>query len=143
MNPTRFTLHNEKVEKMRTEYDTTASFYDERYRHIQFLKYGIVLQKILNTKSRMNMDQMGPILDAGGGSGLFLEFLKQFSDFLKDFPVKDERIHLILEFTRFLFRDTIKSLDWSIFEKPIILCDISFEMLHIALKKCNQKYMYL
>ena len=142
MNPKRHTPHEEKVEKMRTEYDTTAAFYDARYRHIQFLKYGILFQKLVSSKIRMNTYQKGPILDAGGGSGLYLEFLKLFSDYLNDIHVCDERIQQILEFTEFLLGDTIKSLDRSIFDKPIILCDISFEMLHIALEKKCASLLY-
>ena len=95
-------LHSKKAEHMRNAYDGTSEFYDSRYRHIQYLKYGILLHQMVNLQKLPQIQLMGVILDNGGGTGLFLEFLQSLSSFLAGNPGNDEKIDLILEFTCFL-----------------------------------------
>ncbi|MFX1320716.1 MAG: class I SAM-dependent methyltransferase [Promethearchaeota archaeon] len=56
-----------KKKKIISNYNKTASFYDNRYREIQEQKYKIIL-KNYQFKSKL-------ILDAGCGTGLFIEFI--------------------------------------------------------------------
>lgn len=56
-----------KKKRIKNQYDLTAHFYDQRYLKIQYEKYEYILKNyILNNKV---------ILDAGCGTGLFLEFI--------------------------------------------------------------------
>ncbi|MFX0019632.1 MAG: class I SAM-dependent methyltransferase [Candidatus Hermodarchaeota archaeon] len=59
--------YNKKKEIIR-KYNSTANFYDKRYRKIQEEKYRIILSNFLLEKNKI-------ILDAGCGSGLLLEFI--------------------------------------------------------------------
>ena len=56
-----------KKKKIISNYNKTASFYDNRYRKLQEQKYKIIL-KNYRSKSKL-------ILDAGCGTGLFIEFI--------------------------------------------------------------------
>ncbi len=65
-----------KKKKIISNYNKTASFYDNRYRKIQEQKYKIILKNYqLNSKL---------ILDVGCGTGLFMEFIIALTD-QKDF----------------------------------------------------------
>ncbi len=61
-----------KKMRMIRDYDATSSFYDFRYKKDQFDK----LKKIFLRKRVMN----SPILDFGGGTGLFLDYLVELED---------------------------------------------------------------
>ena len=43
--------HSKKAEQMRNAYDGTSEFYDSRYRHIQYLKYGILLHQMITVQN--------------------------------------------------------------------------------------------
>ena len=55
-----------KKEKIKESYNTTADFYNSRYRNIQYEKYARMLSGI-----KLN----GVILDLGSGTGMLSEFL--------------------------------------------------------------------
>ena len=100
-----------KKKKIISNYNKTASFYDNRYREIQEQKYKIIL-KNYQFKSKL-------ILDAGCGTGLFIEFIialtnqKDFIPFiyvgtdislnmLDRFRIKLQRLKLKYEFNLIL-----------------------------------------
>jgi len=100
-----------KKKKIISNYNKTASFYDNRYRKIQEQKYKIIL-KNYQFKSKL-------ILDAGCGTGLFIEFIialtnqKDFIPFiyvgtdislnmLDRFRIKLQRLKLKYEFNLIL-----------------------------------------
>lgn len=56
-----------KKKKIISDYNKTATFYDNRYRKIQEQKYNIILNKYRSKHAL--------ILDAGCGTGLFIEFI--------------------------------------------------------------------
>jgi len=83
-----------KKKKIISNYNKTASFYDNRYRKIQEQKYKIIL-KNYHSKSKL-------ILDAGCGTGLFIEFImaltkqKEIVPFIyvgTDISLKMDKVH--------------------------------------------------
>jgi len=100
-----------KKKKIISNYNKTASFYDNRYRKIQEQKYKSIL-KNYHSKSKL-------ILDAGCGTGLFIEFIitltkqKEFIPFiyvgtdislkmLEIFRIKLQRLKMKYEFNLIL-----------------------------------------
>lgn len=61
-----------KKMRMMHDYNATSSFYDFRYKQDQFNK----LKKIFSRKRQLK----SPILDFGGGTGLFLDYLVELDD---------------------------------------------------------------
>ena len=61
-------MSNKKYD-VRHKYDSTADRYDTRYRDIQMQKYFEIFSKIKMVKN-------GTIIDVGGGTGLFLDYLQ-------------------------------------------------------------------
>ena len=131
-----------KGEKIRDAYNKTAEFYNQRYKYIQYVKYGILLPKLIRIHSSSNCEILGPILDLGGGTGLLVEFLQMLSNYLKGHGTDDEKCDLILKFTRFLLLKQIKKECTSFRPTPVIICDISFEMLNIARKNLDRSKQY-
>jgi len=58
----------DKKKEIISKYNSTATFYDKRYRKIQEEKYRIIFSDFLLEKNKI-------ILDAGCGSGLLFEFI--------------------------------------------------------------------
>ncbi|MFX1590929.1 MAG: hypothetical protein ACFFC1_22570, partial [Promethearchaeota archaeon] len=58
----------DKKKEIISKYNSTATFYDKRYRKIQEEKYRIILSDFLLEKNKI-------VLDAGCGSGLLFEFI--------------------------------------------------------------------
>jgi SAM-dependent methyltransferase len=122
--------HNQKTEEMRDAYNRSAEYYDSRYLTIQYLKYGIALQKIIDPTEQAQIVLNGPILDMGGGTGLFFNFLRDFSRYLEDQTSEEERVNLIFNFSLFLIRSIIHANPSELILPQLIICDISYEMLH-------------
>ncbi|MBN2155205.1 MAG: hypothetical protein JW776_04125 [Candidatus Lokiarchaeota archaeon] len=121
--------HLSKEEKIRDAYDESAIYYNSRYQIIQFLKYGIMLPKLIHIPSLPSVEIKGPILDVGGGTGLFLEFLDLLSLYWRGEYVKDEKIRKILEFTSYYIMRITGIKPVSLVHNLMIICDISFNML--------------
>jgi SAM-dependent methyltransferase len=132
MNPSL--PHTNKVEKIRADYDSTAEFYDARYKYIQYLKYSFLLPSLIDREVLPEVRIKGPILDSGGGTGLFLEFIDEFSLFLQGRESDDERVNALYEFTRFNLRESLKCyvIPTPRMCRVMVICDISYEMLRIA-----------
>ncbi len=127
---------------MRKAYDGTSEIYDSRYRHIQYLKYGILLHQIINIQKLPQIQIRGLLLDNGGGTGLFLEFLQNLSVFLTGNLEKDEKTNDILEFTCYLTKKKYGTSLISLILPPTVICDISFEMLQMAQKFQDSTKLY-
>ena len=134
--------HSKKAEQMRNVYDGTAEFYDSRYKVIQYLKYGILLHTLINPHSLPQIDLQGPILDNGGGTGLFMEFLQDLSSFLGGKKGNNEKVNIILEFTSYLIKNKFGVIPISVHLNPMIVCDISSEMLRVARKFQDSRALY-
>ncbi len=132
-----FLLHIQKAEQMRDSYNRSAVHYDSRYKYIQYLKYGITLQKIIIPEKQQSISIRGPLLDLGGGTGLFSVFLQEFSELLKSYESDDPEINLLLQFTLHLIRSNNKEEPTRLVIPSTIICDISFEMLQQVIKKPN------
>lgn len=78
-------LDSYKNRKIKERYDQSASSYNTRYRIPQYIKYSIILKVLLNDfdKSSIIFNQDAPILDLGGGTGLFNNFFRGFQALLK------------------------------------------------------------
>ncbi|MCP4762733.1 MAG: hypothetical protein GY870_13220, partial [archaeon] len=132
-----------KTEKIRNSYDKTADFYDARYEPIQFIKYSLLLPKIWDIKiykNKKTITFLEPILDYGGGSGLFLKYLGLISIFFKK-QHKIDKINkiygnlsteLLLLFEHISKEYGISSeleKDIEFLTPSFILCDISYQMV--------------
>ena len=62
------TIANTKKNDIRTKYNTTADFYNKRYRNLQYEKYARMLKGV---------KLKGRILDLGSGTGLLSDFLNK------------------------------------------------------------------
>ena len=134
--------HSKKSEQMRNAYDGSAEFYDSRYQVIQYMKYAILFQKLIEVHNTSKVTLRGPLLDIGGGTGLFLTFLKDGEKFLERSTSNDEKIDQILHFAWFMLEST-HALDPSSIEvDPIIIGDISFNMLQVARKNNTSSMLY-
>ena len=85
---------------------------------------------------------MGLILDNGGGTGLFLEFLQNFSSFLAGNQEMMKKLILSLNSLVFLSIKNYQINLISMFPPPMVICDISFEMLQVARKFNDSKILY-
>jgi len=65
----------DKKKEIIAKYNSTSHFYDKRYTEIQYGKYDIILDKYKEVK--------GQILDAGAGTGLFLDYILEITDYNK------------------------------------------------------------
>jgi ubiquinone/menaquinone biosynthesis C-methylase UbiE len=126
--------HNQKAEEMRDAYNRSAEYYDSRYRNIQYLKFGITLQKLIDVTKQTEIVLNGPILDMGGGTGLFFDFLRDFSQYLQEEYSNVEGLHLIFEFSHFLIRTNLQANPSELILPPVVICDISYEMLRNSKK---------
>ncbi|TFG20475.1 MAG: class I SAM-dependent methyltransferase [Promethearchaeota archaeon] len=135
-------LDSKKAEQMRNAYDGTSEYYDSRYRHIQYLKYSILLHQIIKIQKLPQIQLRGLVLDNGGGTGLFLEFLQKLSKFSIRNSEEDEKINQILEFTCYLISKKYRTTPISLIFPPTVICDVSFEMLQIARKFQDSIMLY-
>ena len=75
----------DKRESMRKKYNQTASYYDQRYKLIQYLKYALLLPKIASLKlenRKVMISFPGLCLDHGAGTMLLQDFLGELHLYL-------------------------------------------------------------
>ncbi|MBD3352410.1 MAG: methyltransferase domain-containing protein [Candidatus Lokiarchaeota archaeon] len=155
--------NQEKAEKMRESYDKTAAVYDSRYSLIQYIKYTILLEKIIQIKKRKDTIMLklpSLLLDYGGGSLLFIDFLTAFNEFLlhselikeKDLALSECNNDQMALFSYLisclredhLFNKRIDKINVEFVIPQTVIIDISYKMLKVGLEKIenNQGKIY-
>lgn len=84
-NPKQQKNNVDKRDEMRSKYDHSASYYESRYKYIQFLKYSILLPEIADFNIKNNTLYIrfpGICLDFGAGTKLLHHYLIELNQFI-------------------------------------------------------------
>ncbi|MHA1728225.1 MAG: class I SAM-dependent methyltransferase [Promethearchaeota archaeon] len=140
-----------KTKKIRDFYNKGAEFYNARYQSIQFIKYSLLLPKLMKfSKEGIGLNLQEPILDFGGGGGLLIKFIKMFHEFSKIPSTELEKILekykpeqiLLFERMRNIIQTGHKGGIAGFKIPAMVICDISVEML-LQCKDIINKKIYL
>ena len=125
----------DKTQKILGDYTKSAEFYNSRYESIQFVKFSLLLPKLISEKGKFLFN--GPFLDYGGGTGLLLKFIAGIYNYLDAIPLVKKNFHGtfndedIIHFERFLRYLMTKKPEpiCNYLFPPMVLCDLSIKML--------------
>lgn len=157
MKNNEFSEHMLKSEFMRDSYDSTAEFYNDRYKIIQFQKYSLTLHEIVKINKIDGIFEVKfpeIMLDYGGGSLLLLNFLRYAKRYIEDkdfiLPHNDNAVIHLEYFTKELinkinlcFNITSHPSQIRLYLPLMINCDVSFEMLVQGLHQFRELHITL